>query len=315
MERIDRRQLLRLGVGAAAAGAIARLAESQEKPASGPAKELPSAALGGTKRRLPRLGLGCFPLSTLAAEEPAVAVVRRALELGVRYFDTAPSYGNGSSERRVGAAIHGFDRASLYLATKTLARDADGARRELEESLKRLGVSFVDAIQVHEVHEDWESLFRKGGVVEGLEKAREEGLARFLGLTGHRDPAFVAKAIERHPFATALVPVNPIDPQHRSFVRDFLPAAAKRGVAVVAMKIFAGGKLLSEKRATAAELVGYALAQPQVSVIVPGCASVAELEEAHAAALAPLPGAEALAALEKKVGEHRGKDSEWYKND
>jgi aryl-alcohol dehydrogenase-like predicted oxidoreductase len=260
------------------------------------------------------LGIGCYPLSTLVSDHAATAIVRRAFELGVRYVDTAPSYGSGVSELRIGAALQGFDRKDFYLATKTLERGASGARRDLESSLKRLGVDHVDCIQVHEVNEDWETLFAKDSVLTGLEKAREEGLTRFIGITGHRDPKHLIAAIGRYPFATALVPVNPIDPQHLSFVLDFLPRAAKLGVAVIAMKLFAGGRLVFEKRATAKQCIGFALSKPQVSVIVPGCNTIQEVEEAYAAALSPLPDAPSLAALEIQVGRHRGTESEWYKD-
>jgi aryl-alcohol dehydrogenase-like predicted oxidoreductase len=335
---MDRRDFLRLGIGAAAAGAMGKASgqsqqiaqaqqtgqaqqsgashQSDSRPASRPEAEapLPVAALGKTGRVVPKLGIGCYPLSELQADFAATAIVRRALDLGVRYIDTAPSYGMGVSELRIGAAIHGYDRKDLYIATKTFERDASGARRDLEGSLRRLGVEYVDCMQVHEVHDDWETLFAKDSVLRGLEKARDEGLVRFIGITGHRDPKYVISAIERYPFATALVPVNPIDTQHLSFTLGFLPEAEKRGVAVVGMKLFAGGRLVSERRATARQCIAFAFSRPQVSVVVPGCNTIPEVEEAVAAVLAPPPDPPSLAALEIQVGRHRGQESEWYKD-
>lgn len=281
------------------------------------AEALPLRDLGRTGRKLPMLGLGCFPAGNVKSEADGVAIVARALESGARYFDTAPSYTDGVSERRVGKGLAGFAREELWIATKTLERDGDGALAELERSLERLRTEYVDCVQVHEVRsvEDVEGLFRKGGVIEALESAREKKKIRHLGITGHRDPAFLVQAIERYPFATALVPVNPLDVKHRSFVKDFLPKAGEKGVAVIAMKIYAGGALLHEgSKLSAGELVRFALAQPGVCVAVPGADSIAHWDEARAAAVEPLPDAAAQAELIERAGPHEGKSSEWYKN-
>jgi aryl-alcohol dehydrogenase-like predicted oxidoreductase len=254
----------------------------------------------------------------LESEEDAVQVVRAAIRLGVRYLDTAPSYSRGRSEQRIGTALAacGVDRGEFFIATKTLRRDGAGARRELEASLERLGVDYVDALQVHEVHDDVDSVFGAGAVLPALLKAKQEGLIRHVGVTGHRHPAYLVEAVRRYEFATALVPVNPLDVKHLSFIRDFLPVAAERGTAVIAMKVFAGGSMLADGRFTAGELLRYALSTPHVAVAVPGCKTVSHVREAFAA----VSGFRALspgdrAALEQRAGDHRGKESEWYKPD
>ncbi|MHC5025028.1 MAG: aldo/keto reductase [Planctomycetota bacterium] len=277
---------------------------------------LPTVPLGRTGRTVPRLGFGGYPVSRLPTEEAAIEVVRRALDLGVRYFDTAPSYGLGRSESRIGRAIagSGIPREELFIATKTLQRDGAGARRELEESLARLRIESVDSVQVHEVHDDVETLFGPGQVLEALEQARVEGLVRHIGITGHRNPRYLVEAIQRYDFATALVPINPLDPQHLSFIGEFLPVASERGVAVIAMKVFAGGGLLTSGRFEAAELLRYALSQPHVAVAVPGCEAVGHVEAACRAVAGFEPIApEGLAELERRAGRHEGRASEWYK--
>ena len=279
---------------------------------------LPTTVLGRTGRTVCRLGLGAFPISRIKEEDEAIAVVKRSLELGVRYIDTAPSYGAGRSERRVGAAVRasGIPRDEFFVATKTLRRDAGGARSELEESLERLGLDFVDCVQVHEVHDDVERLFGEDAVLAELEKARGEGLISHIGITGHRNPSYLMQAIERFDFVTALVPVNPLDTKHLSFIGDFLPVARERKVAVIAMKVFAGGSLLSDGRFTAGELLRYALSQDEVSVVVPGCETIEHVDEAVAACRGFDAMAEAdRAALEERAGEHRGRASEWYKDE
>lgn len=307
MPRIDRREFLRRS--AAASASVWWLKSAQR------AAELETKELGSTGRKLPRLGLGCYPLATVSDDAAAIGIVAHAHELGVRYFDTAPSYGSGRSERLVGAALRGKPRDELWIATKTLERKADGARRELEESLKRLGLDYVDSLQCHEVHDDWETLFAKDSVLDALQKAKDEKLVRHIGLTCHRHPKYAKAAIERFPFATALVPVNPIDVQHFSFVQEFLPFAAEKKVAVIAMKLFAGGKLVNDHHLPAKDCLTYALAQPQVSVIVPGCDSIAQMDEAFSVANGfAAPSSEVLRDIERRAGLHEGTTTEWYKS-
>ncbi len=308
MASLSRRNLL-AGAAAAAGGLLAR------RSRAGDVGPLPERSLGATGRRVPILGLGTYPLGTLRPESKGIAIVSRALETGARYFDTAPSY--GPSEGRLGKGIAGFPRENLFLATKTLERDGDAALEELERSLERLGTDYVDSVQVHEVRSpsDVESLFRRSGVVAALEDARRRKKVRFIGITGHRNPDVLLQAIERHPFDTALVPVNPFDCHHRSFTRTFVPKARAKGIAVVAMKVYAGGALPSQKgEVPIADLVRFALAQDGVYVAVPGADSLAHWDEARAADLLSLPDKASQEALVARCGPHRGRSTEWYKD-
>jgi aryl-alcohol dehydrogenase-like predicted oxidoreductase len=315
MANVDRRDFIKLGAAAAVASVVgAEGLAGQQGAESRSARALPTVAFGKTARTLPRLGLGCFPVGNLASPEQASAVLKKAYEMGIRYFDTAPSYAAGVSESRVGAALKGYPRSEYFIATKTLERKAAGARSELEQSLKRLGMSYVDMVQVHEIHDDWESLLAEGSVISGLEKARSEGLVQWIGITCHRDPVYLSKAFERYEFTSTLVPVNPLDAQHLSFSKEWLPVAAKKGIATIAMKIFAGGQLVREKKVTPKECLRYAFAQKHATILVPGCDTVEQIEEAVAVALEPPATAEWCDELVIKAGKHRGKESEWYKN-
>ncbi len=308
--QIDRRQFLARSLAAGSAFALARVAAADD-PAVLP---IPTIELGKTGRKLPRLGIGCFPLAN-SDRDVAISVLRRAFDAGVRYVDTAPSYGDGESERRVGEALAGQPRDEFFLATKTLERTADGARAELERSLARLGVDHVDSVQCHEVHDDFEQLFEKDGVIAGLAKARDEKLVKHVGFTCHRNPHYAIDAAARFDFATALVPVNPIDPQRMSFIRTFLPVAEARGIAVIAMKVFGGGSLLKSTPLTAEDCLKFAWCEPRVSIIVPGCDQIAHVDQAVAIARAnPTLSADERDALVKKAGPHQGKASEWYKD-
>jgi aryl-alcohol dehydrogenase-like predicted oxidoreductase len=168
---------------------------------------------------------------------------------------------------------------------------------------------------VHEVHDDVEAICRKGGVLEALRKAREQKKIRAIGFTCQRDPSFALQLLERHDFASALVPVNPIDPQHRSFVREFLPKAKEKGVAIVAMKIYAGGALVREgSKVTASECLRWALAQEGVCVAVPGADKLEYWDEARHAAVAPDLTQAKLDDIAQRCGKHEGKATEWYKD-
>ncbi len=171
MSPLSRRSFLALSSAALALPArIARGSAGQDaSPAS--VAPLPTVTLGRTGRVVPRLGFGGAPIGRMHSARDAVEVVQAAVRLGVRYLDTAPTYSRGRSEKRIGAALAacGVGRSDFFIATKTQRRDGDGARRELEESLERLGVDYVDALQVHEVHDDVESLFGKGAVLTALE--------------------------------------------------------------------------------------------------------------------------------------------------
>jgi aryl-alcohol dehydrogenase-like predicted oxidoreductase len=153
-------------------------------------------------------------------------------------------------------------------------------------------------------------------VIKALESAREKKKLRHIGISAHRDPSVLVEACERYEFATALVPVNPLDVKHRSFIKDFLPFARGKGLGVIAMKVYAGGALVgAERKVQPSELVRFALAQEGVALAVPGADSVAHWDEARYAAAQPLPDDDECRRIIDAVGEHKGKASEWYKRE
>jgi aryl-alcohol dehydrogenase-like predicted oxidoreductase len=317
---LTRRTFLTAASGALLGGALDSSPHGQSPPASQPAKPtLPTITLGRTERALPRLGIGAAPLGDFEDDDRAIEILLHALKQGVRYIDTAPSYGHGHSERRIGLALaaigNDVPRGDLFIATKTLHRDAAAARRELEESLKRLQVEYIDSVQCHEVHDDVQELFKKDSVLSALKTARDEGLIKHIGVTGHRDPRWLVDAIDGYPFATALVPINPLDKQHRSFINEFLPVAIEKKVAVIAMKVYAGGRLIQDGKLSAPECLRYALTQPGVAIAVPGCSSIDHVDHAlQAVADFKMMNAQEQSELEHRAGEHQGRQSEWYKD-
>lgn len=177
-------------------------------------------------------------------EGQAVEIIRRAVEKGINYFDTAPSYSDGQSETRVGLGLQGL-RDKVWIATKTGGRTRDLAWRDLEGSLTRLKTDYVDEWRIHNVMQphDLESVFAKGGALEALMEAKEQGLVRKLSISGHTDPRLLAEAIRRFPFDSALVALSALDHFIYSFAHEFVPLAVEKGVAVIGMKVMALGKL------------------------------------------------------------------------
>jgi aryl-alcohol dehydrogenase-like predicted oxidoreductase len=173
----------------------------------------------------------------------------RALEVllrhGVNHIDTAARYGD--SELRVGAWMPAH-RKSFFLATKTGSRSRAGAREDLHRSLERLRVDHVDLIQLHSLGhpDDWEEAMGPGGALEALVEARSQGLARFIGVTGHgwTIPAFHRKSLERFDFDTVLLPYNYYlaqNDRYRAAFEDVLAACRARRVAVQVIKTLARG--------------------------------------------------------------------------
>lgn len=323
-EEITRREWMGRASVTVAALSLPDLKQDGSKRDAGPAA-LPTVKLRSGGKTVPIVGLGGFPLAKVKSETEAIGLLESLFLNGVRYIDTAPSYRDYArgfySEARIGKTLGDsqFDRAEFYIATKTLERGEAGARKELEESLKRLRMDHVDAVQVHRIEDDLKELDPDRGVLKALLRAREEGLLKQIGVTVHTHPRYVLAALERFAFELILMPINPIDPQHHSFIRSVLPVARAKKIDVIAMKVYAGGRLVGPNRSetirvTPEECLRYALSQPGVTLAVPGLRSRQEAEVALGAVTGFEPlSTERLAAIEKKTGTHEKKRSEWYK--
>jgi len=295
---LSRRSFLQAVLGAAAAPGPG----DAGAPTPGGAAPLPTRPLGRTGHQVTLLGLG----GQAALEDPARrdrsrAIVERALALGVNYLDTAPTYGGGASEEVLGEALRGR-RDRVFLASKTRDRSYDGAMRQLEGSLRRLRTDHLDLWQVHDLGSDADlALLRaREGALRAMERARAEGVVRFLGVTGHQDPRVLRRALVEHPFDAVLLPVNAADRHGASFIDQVLPAAVERGMAVLGMKVAAAGAIFREGGLrTMEQAMRYALSQP-VSAVVVGMGDLADVEAdvAIARAFRPCPAAE-LAELER----------------
>jgi aryl-alcohol dehydrogenase-like predicted oxidoreductase len=239
---------------------------------------IPIRPLGSTGREVTIFGLGGEGvLRTHGREAEAVRVIHRALDQGVSYCDTAPAY--ASSLDYYGAAL-GERRQSIFLASKTHERGRDGSLRLLDESLRRLRTDHLDLWQLHDLREmdELDRIFGKGGALEALLQAKEQGRVRHLGITGHHDPAILLEAMRRHDFDTVLVALNVADVHRLSFVQTVLPEARRRGMGIIGMKTCAQGALLASHQFSMDETMSYVLSLSGVSTVIVGCKTPAEVD-------------------------------------
>jgi aryl-alcohol dehydrogenase-like predicted oxidoreductase len=244
-----------------------------------PTTPLPCRPLGRTGREVTLFGLGGEGvLRTHGQERDAVRVIHRALDQGVNYFDTAPAY--AGSMGYYGAAL-GERRADIFLACKTHDRSRDGSLRLLDESLRTLRTDRLDLWQLHDLRTmgDLDRIFGRGGALEALQQARDDGRVRHLGITGHHDPAILLEAMRRFPFDSVLVALNAADVHYLSFIKTVLPEAQRLSMGVIGMKTCAQGRLLGRGRLTMAEALGYVLSLPGVSNAIVGCQTLEEVDQ------------------------------------
>jgi aryl-alcohol dehydrogenase-like predicted oxidoreductase len=203
---------------------------------------MPTAPFGRTGHDSSRIIFGAAALASMG-QHRADELLDLLVRFGVNHIDTAAGYGD--SELRIGPwmAEH---RHRFFLATKTGERTGDDARASLERSLERLQVDSVDLIQLHNLVEppEWEVAHGRGGAVEALVRARDEGLVRFLGVTGHgtRIARMHLRSLERHPFDSVLLPYSFValqDDAYRADVEELLGVCEERGVAVQTIKAVA----------------------------------------------------------------------------
>jgi predicted aldo/keto reductase-like oxidoreductase len=217
-------------------------------------------------------------LRTHGRTADAAEVIHHAIDQGVNYCDTAPAY--ASSMDYYGAAL-GERRQEIFLASKTHDRTRDGSLRLLDDSLRRLRTNHLDLWQLHDLrtNDDLDRIFSKGGAIEALVEARDEGRVRFLGITGHLDPEILLEAMRRFDFDTVLVALNAADKHRLSFIRTVLPEAQRRGLGVIGMKVYGAGTLIGPGGITSDQAMRYVLSLPGVSTVVIGCGTPGEVEQ------------------------------------
>ncbi len=264
-------------------------------------REIPTRPFGRSGERVSLLGLGGWHVGTPASDRAAVRLIHAAIDGGITFLDNAWDYNDGLSETRMGQAI-ADRRDRVFLMTKVCTHGRDGtvAMRQLEQSLRRLQTDYLDLWQIHEVVFDDEPArhFARGGVVEALDKAREQGKVRYVGFTGHKDPALHLEMLAYdYAWDACQLPLNCFDGAFRSFEQHVLPELNRRGIAPIGMKSLGGdARAVKAGVVTAEEALSYALSLP-VATCVSGIDSPRVLKQN----LAVAQGFRAMPARERQA--------------
>jgi uncharacterized protein len=246
-------------------------------------QQVPKRELGKTGAQVSVLGVGGYHLGSTKDQQEATELIARAMDAGVNFFDNCWDYHDGLSEERMGTALRGKrDQAFLMTKVCTHGRGKDVAMQMLEQSLRRLQTDHLDLWQIHEViyYNDPDLIFAPGGAAEALLAAKQQGKVRFIGFTGHKDPAIHLRMLAQNfPFDTVQMPLNAFDATFRSFEAQVMPEANKRGIGVLGMKSLGGsGEMVTGGAITAQEGLRYAMSLP-VGTTISGMDSLGVLEQ------------------------------------
>lgn len=277
MNCTDRRGFLKASASClAAAGFDSNVLAQQQDSLAG----VPTRPLGSTGERVSIVGLGGYHIGA-AEQKEAVSIMHEAIDQGVTFFDNAWDYHDGGSEEVMGRALAGGGRRQkVFLMTKVCARDYQGAKQHLEDSLRRLKTDVIDLWQFHEINwdvdPDW--IFERGALKCALE-ARKAGKIRYIGFTGHKDVAHHLKMLGK-PFDwdTVQMPINVLDAHYRSFQGQVVPVCNRRKIGVIGMKGLSGGVIPTELKIRAEVCRRFALSLP-ISTLVCGIGSRADLQQ------------------------------------
>jgi len=307
---MKRRSLIGGLVGGLVAGAAARDIHAQSPSNEG--GDIPQRTFGKTGVKVTIVGLASGRFLLITPDE-AIALTRRAVELGINYFDTAHGYWEGRSEEVYGKVLPAV-RQRVFLTTKATDRTRRGAEDQLNLSLKRLQTDYVDLWQVHGIQDkdDVAKVFAPGGAIEAFESAKKAGKCRFIGFTGHHDPEAHLEMLRHYDrWDSILMPLHVADPLYLSFEKRVLPVAVERGIGIQGMKNFANAKLLQSF--SIRECLSYVLSLP-IHCTAIGCTTTGQLEDdiRVARSLRPLEAAQ-MAALRSRAEPLKGPRLEDWK--
>ncbi len=305
-EQSRREFLENLAAGTAAGAGLTILARDGESRSVSPGV-LPHRTLGKTGVKVSILAFGCGSRFLMYDDEQGAAALNRALELGITYLDSAYSYGDGKSETRVGKLM-ATRRKDVFLATKIPDRTRDAFMRRLEGSLKRLQTDHVDLLHIHSLGQadDLAKIEASDGALKGLLEAREQKMARFIGMTSHTNGAVMAEAIKRHDLNCVQMALNAS--RNGRFEELALPEANKKGLGIIAMKVMGQEALVGTEagKTDGASLLRYSMSLPVTAAVV-GMPTLQFLEKniEVARTFSPL-GEEELNRLRKNIEPSRG---------
>ena len=257
--------------------------------------DIPKRLLGQTGAGVTILGLGGEGiLRTYGREREAYALINSAIDLGINYLESARAY--SASESYYGKALR-ERRDEIFLASKSHARDKKGALAHLAETLTDMKTDHLDLWQIHDVRseEDLEEIFGPDGALEAFVEAKKNGYTRFIGVTGHHDPAILRRCLQKFHFDTVLLPVNPAEPHYKSFLTEVVPVAVSKRMGIIGMKLYFRGLARRIPWFTGMDrFFRFSLTQP-ISTAVIGCDNLVHLSDNAqlARSFVPMPEKEA----------------------
>src|SRR5437588_7305767 len=285
-------------------------------------REMIYRTLGSTEERVSAIGVGGWHLGLKTVDEQlAIGIVRTALDRGINFLDNSWDYNDGASEKRVGKALRDGYRDRAFVMTKIDGRSRKEVSKQLDESLRRFGIDYIDLVQHHEIirFDDPHRIFHPEGANAALVEARKAGKIRYIGFTGHKDPHIHLHMLEvarEHAFQcdTVQMPLNVMDAHYRSFEKLVLPELVRQRTGVLGMKPLANGIILKSKTVSAAECLRYALNLP-TSVVITGVDSMKILDQACDVAhtFRPMADGEVRTLLAKTAGAAAHGDFEPFK--
>jgi predicted aldo/keto reductase-like oxidoreductase len=290
---MERRDFLKTATAASVAAAIPATAQTAQSNTPVKRPESPGMIyreLGTTGERVSAIGMGGYHLGKQPDASQSIQLMHAGIDRGITFMDNCWDYNDGISEVRMGQALRNGYRQKVFLMTKMDGRTAVEYNKQLEQSLGRLQTDMIDLVQFHEVirMEDPDRIFAPGGAMEAAIAARQAGKIRYIGFTGHKDPAVHLRMLEtaqKHNFHfdTVQMPINVMDAHFRSFEKEVMPVALKQGIGVLAMKTFGDPYILKSNTVQPIEALHYGLTLP-VSVIITGIDNPQVLDQAFEAA-------------------------------
>src|SRR5580692_10430291 len=245
---MERRDFLKTATVATVGAAIPATAQTARSNAPVKRPESPNMIyreLGTTGERVSAIGMGGYHLGKQPDANESIQLMHAGIDRGITFMDNCWDYNDGISEVRMGQALRNGYRQKVFLMSKMDGRTAVEYNKQLEQSLGRLQTDMIDLVQFHEIIrlEDPDRIFAPGGAIEAAIAARQAGKIRYIGFTGHKDPAVHLRMLamaQKHSFHfdTVQMPVNVMDAHFRSFTREVIPVAIKQGIGVLAMKTF-----------------------------------------------------------------------------
>jgi len=285
---MDRRDALKAFAAIALTGSPRRAAAGRASGAT--PTDMVYRELGRTGEKVSAIGLGGHHIGRPRDAADGIRIIRSAVDRGITFLDNCWDYHDGESERRMGDALRDGYRKRVFLMTKFDGRTKSATASQIDESLKRLQTDMIDLMQYHENirMEDPDRFFAPAGPLEALLEAKKAGKIRYIGFTGHKDPAVHVRMLDvaaahAFQFDSCQMPLNVMDAHFRSFEREVLPRLVRAGIGVLGMKPMGDGFILKSGAVTPLECLHYALNLP-TSVVITGCESIERLDQAFEAA-------------------------------